>query len=467
MSKTGKISFSIMILLIVVSVCAMSFFLRFRQRPSELSPVADSPAEGASASVPASMPSPSPQPVPSGSASIPSLHGPAASPSPEPDAPPEPMPLPPAHELTASLAVKLSDGTPAEILLDRSYTTKHVFKPDTSIEIAAPEDIYSLYLIWDLPPGEWALEGDGSQTCGKDGFIHEYIAISSPAQELSILLPPNGATLCSIFAFSEGSPPDWVQTWQPPWQEADLLALPTHADDEHLYFVGVLPYYAGELGYRVQVAYMTNHWNEPPRPHELLNGLWAVGIRNYPVISGFNDLYVNSFDQAEDLYGFDNFVNYQVELLRRFKPLVVVGHDLDGEYGNGAHMLNARALLTSVQNAADSSFHAASKEQYGVWDTPKLYLHLYPENAITMDWDVPLESFGGVTAFEMAVAGYDCHLSQHHWVFAVPQAGPTGHMFGLARSLVGPDIVGGDMFENISGRWHVTIHTAMSMRDDS
>ena len=131
------------------------------------------------------------------------------------------------------------------------------------------------------------------------------------------------------------------------------------------------------------------------------------------------------------------------------KPLVVVGHDLNGEYGHGVHSLNAHALIAAVDAAADSDYHKASYEQYGVWDTPKLYLHLYRENAITMNWDIPLERFEGATAYDMAVAGYACHISQHRWAFAVPKTGPSGHRFGLVRSLVGEDVIGGDMFENI------------------
>ena len=41
-------------------------------------------------------------------------------------------------------------------------------------------------------------------------------------------------------------------------------------------------------------------------------------------------------------------------LLRRFKPLVAVGHDREGEYGHGAHQLNALSLEQAVVRAADA-----------------------------------------------------------------------------------------------------------------
>ena len=453
-----RIIICIVVLLIAFILGPTAFLPRLLQNAPETS---YSPSLESAAPVPPSHESiPDPEPVPETetepapepeSATEPeSEKETEPEPAAEPELPPEPVPEIEASDLTDYLSVTLSDGRSAAVLLDRSYTTRHTFSTDADVIITAPEDIYSLYLIWGLPPGQWSLSGAETQTFGENGFIHEYVPLLSPAEQLTLRIPSNGAVLCAVYAFSEGTPPQWVQTWLPPHTQAELLVLPTHADDEHLFFVGVLPYYAGERGYRVQVAYLTNHWNEPPRPHELLNGLWTVGIRNYPVISEFNDRYASSLQHARSMYGFENFVDFQVALLRRFKPQVVVGHDLDGEYGHGVHSLGAHALRDAVENAADNSWHPSSYEQYGTWDTPKLYLHLYPRNAIMMDWDIPLESFGGATAYEMAVAGYDSHLSQHRWSFAVPRPGSvSGHRFGLVRSLVGWDFVGGDMFENL------------------
>ena len=363
-----------------------------------------------------------------------------------------PTPLPDARALTLRLAY---DGAAADTLLDGDYETKRALPGGAVLSLSAEEEIGALYVIWDLPPGEWTAD---TQICGEDGFLHEFVTLASPARELTVTLPAAGATLCDIFAFSHGAPPDWVQQWLPPWEEADMLLLPTHADDEHLFFGGIMPHYAGELGVRVQVAYLTNHWNAPPRPHELLNGLWTVGITAYPVISGFNDLYAGSLATARELYPLDSVLEHQVFLLRRFKPLVVINHDLNGEYGHGVHMLNAHAIQEAVGLAADSENYPDSAQEYGVWDTPKLYLHLYPDNEIIMNWDVPLARFDGATAFEMAVAGYDCHLSQHQWSFAVRQEGDPYdcRRFGLVRSLVGADIAGDDLMENVTARTPLT-----------
>jgi LmbE family N-acetylglucosaminyl deacetylase len=286
------------------------------------------------------------------------------------------------------------------------------------------------------------------ESFGYNGFIHEYITLTNPSNFLEITFSTDTITICEIYAFTEGIPPEWVQIWEPPHEKADIAIFPTHADDEHLFFVGILPYYTGELGLNVQVIYMNSHWNQSPRPHELLNGLWAVGVRHYPVISDFRDRYVGSLQAARDIYGMNNFVNFQVEQLRRFKPLVAVGHDLRGEYGHGTHILNAHALREAVEKAGESDFHVSSYELYGIWDTPKLYLHLYPENIVTMDWNIPLNFFDGLTALEMAEIGFSKHLSQQGIGLRVPKTGPTGFNFGLVRSLVGDDIIGGCLMEN-------------------
>jgi hypothetical protein len=54
-----------------------------------------------------------------------------------------------------------------------------------------------------------------------------------------------------------------------------------------------------------------------------------------------------------------------------------------------------------------------SAQTYGLWDTPKAYFHLLKDNQIIMDWDRPLESFGGKTAFEVSIyQGFASHKTQ-------------------------------------------------------
>ena len=344
-------------------------------------------------------------------------------------------------------------GQAASSLTDGSRSTKVTLSGNT-VTVTAETPFDALYVIWDQPPGEWILTPDGGQpasTWGRQGFLHEYVTLPRAASSATIEAP-QGAILCEVYALAGDTPPAWVQVWQPPCEDADLLVLPTHADDEHLWFGGTMPYYAGEKGMAVQVAYMTNHWGEPYRPHELLNGLWTVGVRNYPIISDFPDLYASkeSLESARQVYDEEAVTAWQVEQLRRFKPSVVLGHDVNGEYGHGAHMLNAVTLLEALKMSGDASQFPESAEQYGAWQVPKCYLHLWPENTIQMEWgEMPMAAFGGRTALELAAEGFACHVSQSQW-FEVKAGGSNDcRKFGLAYTNVGPDEAKDDFFEHM------------------
>ena len=175
--------------------------------------------------------------------------------------------------------------------------------------------------------------------------------------------------------------------------------------------------HAAEKGYKVQVVYMTHHWAQLYRPHELLDGLWTAGIRNYPVIGPFKDVWADSLKEAERFYTRYDVAAFFTEQIRRFKPSVIIGHDLKGEYGHGMHVLNAVSLTDAVLAATDASCFADSAAKYGTWNTPKLYLHLYPENEIVMDWSKPLSAFDGKTAMEVAKEAFALHETQQGFFY--------------------------------------------------
>lgn len=339
----------------------------------------------------------------------------------------------------------------AEKLTDNNFKTKIKFDDGGTVKIQSQDEKISyVYVIWDNPPGKWYLSEENiAYTHGHNGFIHEFIALNSPCDYVTVNVPV-GKTLCDVRVFSKGDIPEDVQIWNPPHERADLLMLPTHSDDDHLYFGGTMPYYGAELGMRVQVAYITNHWGEPVRTHELLNGLWTVGITAYPVISDIPDLRTFSLESAKEVFDCDEMRGYIVELIRRFKPYVLLGHDLLGEYGHGAHMLSALLITEAIEISMDPDQYPESAEKYGVWDVPKTYLHNYEENQIRMDWDTPLSRFDGKTGFEMAKEGFKCHVSQHIYDLAVIRNGRCScRFFGLYRTTVGVDEDKDDFFENI------------------
>ena len=360
-------------------------------------------------------------------------------------------------------------------LFNQDETTPQTSKPGLSFTLTHEKGFGSLYIVFDVPYGAYTLKNndDGREvTCGQNNFIHEFVDVQGlfgmAPKSLTITFGDHEVKLCEIRAYTEGDVPADVQKWKrAPEEGVDLLAFPTHGDDEELFFAGMLPYYAGEKEYEVQVAYSTDHHNLGMlRTHEMLNSLWAVGVRNYPVFGPFPDFLTKNASAAVAAiqpYKFteDDVKAYVVEQIRRFKPLVIVGHDLEGEYGHGFHRLYGRIVQEASDISMDPDKYPESAEKYGVWDAPKTYTHLFADNPIHMNWDVPLEKFDGMTAYEVSKEiGFPTYKSQYSgfaWYFNykdtaedIKEMSPCD--FGLYRTTVGADVNKNDLFENLEPR---------------
>lgn len=378
-----------------------------------------------------------------------------------------------AGEILAADALRSEGFSTPDALHDENYNTYSKAKEGGTVSLTSDAGIASVYVVFDRVPSAWSLT-DGTDTveCGQNGFLHEFVDVAahlgSAPTSLTLTFPEN-TSIADIYTFPEGDLPDWVQIWQPPCEAADILLLSSHSDDEQLFFAGVLPLYAGERGLDVQVVYLVNHFDTHNRPHEQLNGLWEVGVRHYPVISDFPDLYSESLDGAISIYksyghSYEDFCRYITDCLRRFRPQVLITHDTEGEYGHGTHILCTAAVQESLLFAANASVYPESAAAYGPWDVPKTYLHLYKENPIVMDYDVPLSAFGGKTAFQVSQDGFAHHKSQHwtwfyNWIYGkkaspITKASQINYLspcrYGLYRSTVGVDVTGGDFFENLT-----------------
>lgn len=186
-----------------------------------------------------------------------------------------------------------------------------------------------------------------------------------------------------------------------------------------------------------------------------------MGIRNYPQLGEFYDNYSESYEEAAEQFDHDASLEYMVRTIRRFKPQIVIGQDPDnGEYGHGGHIWCARIIEEALPLTNDAGSYPESAAKYGLWEVPKVYFHLYPEQQIEFDARVPLESFGGKTAIEVANEAYDAHWSQSSWMwFKVsdgrdPELAEYGDKlnctkFGLYQSTVGEDTGLNDILEHI------------------
>lgn len=344
-------------------------------------------------------------------------------------------------------AVFLEGENVSAALTDDALSTQIAFQQGQRLVVETAEPFAALYLIFQNEPAPYTVKANGiAIEAGTHGFLHELIELPQAVRHAELVLPKGALTELTVYA--QGALPPEVQRWLPAEGKCDLLQFPTHSDDDTLYFGAALAHAIAQ-GKSVQTAYLVHHRDTIERPHELLNGLWAMGVTRYPVIGEFADYPSRALAHAYTLYETEAMLAYQVEMLRRFQPDVVLGHDVNGEYGHGVHMLNTDLLCRAVMQSKDPDIFSDSAQQYGVWQPYKTYLHLYPQDAITLDVHTPLAHYDGKTAYEVARDGFAQHRSQHIWDLAVSDTGESDcRAFGLYQTRVGADTKA-DLFENI------------------
>ena len=234
--------------------------------------------------------------------------------------------------------------------------------------------------------------------------------------------------------------PETIHLWEVAPEKCDILLVSAHSDDELVMMGGIVPTYAGERGFRVQVVYC--YVPEEYRHEEALNGLWYSGMRTLPVF-----FVISREDDQKHNYRFAEKLTREI---RRFQPEVVVTHDIEGEYGNPGHKLVSRNCREAVEAAANAKKFPQSAEEYGTWQVKKVYIHLYKKNPIVLDFDTPLSAFNGQTAFENAQAAYAFHKSQRSdWLKQLKSNRYDCRKYGLYFTTVGEDVEKNDFLENI------------------
>ncbi len=371
-----------------------------------------------------------------------------------------------------SSAAITEDATIRDFKLTKNYANlkdneTSSFSALDTLTVSSEEIIDSIYLVfWDKAP-------NFTLSCGEKNyeitntFLHAFVKIPEEViecHEVTISFSEK-TNLSDISVFKDGKLPNHIQIWNQPHEKADLLLCATQYSNEHTLFAGIIPYHIAN-NYRVQVAFFSD-FKGSTKKHEMLDGLWAVGMKNYPVLSEFPE---STKKTAEDvLKDFekeniteDMLLSFQTELLRRFKPQVVVSHDLNGENDSGLSILNVQTLIKAIDLAKVASNYPETALRYGAWDTPKFYLHLYNENQITLNWDEPLDAYNGKTSFQISQEGYKANKAQQKTWFTKWLNGNDGKnntaatietyspcLFGLYRTTVGEDSQKNTFFEHL------------------
>lgn len=374
-----------------------------------------------------------------------------------------------ARDITKDCVLTLS-GEPLEPrVFDGDENTYGEFSSG-AIGIYSREPIGGVYIRFDRVPGEWTLNaGSTARTCGTEGLLHEYQSVEGTTGE-AILRFPGAFSISEITVLSKGEKlPAFVQLWRAAEGPADIMIMPCRTGDEQIFFAGAIAD-AVDRGAEVQVCLFMEHPNSHSRLHEFLNGLYACGLDRHPVIGPMPDVWFAPTEAdalaifAEAGYGYDDIVAYETELLRRFKPQIVLAHDAAGEDGYTAAIALSHAIREAVDASPNAARYPGSASQYGTWDPIKVYLHLWPENAIKFRIDDPLPSFGGMTAFEVSQKAYRLHYSQltgkyAPWLLGTETAPVTGSAgfpaeyspvnYGLWYDRTGGDTAKTGFYENI------------------
>ena len=352
-------------------------------------------------------------------------------------------------------------------LSDDSIKTDITLKKDEELKITSDQNISHVYIVYEISSKNGSLTTDDEETTlGKDGFLHEYQKLTVPTKSLSIKYNED-AKISEIAVYGEGEVPSDVQIWKKE-DKTDLMIFSKHADDEQLFFAGVMPTYINQ-GKKIHVVYLARHdigsYYAPNRLHEQLNGLWTLGVTDYPTFGLIPDAYSESLKQAEsqmNAAGFtdEDVIKFDVREIRKYSPKVIIGHDEEGEYGHGQHRLNTFTLKTAIEKAQDESYEVDNLDAVKIY---KVYLHLYePENQTVLNYDIPLDKYNGKTAYEVSKEGYSKHLSQQYTWFTNWLNGKNNSYtsatqitkynpayYGLYYTSVGPDVNKNDLFENI------------------
>jgi LmbE family N-acetylglucosaminyl deacetylase len=211
----------------------------------------------------------------------------------------------------------------------------------------------------------------------------------------------------------------------------------------------VLPIYAGDQHRDCAVIYMVNEDNRI-RQMEAMQGLWEMGVKREPIVRSFSFQSMNRAlkNDKQGVFRQDDLAAV-VKLLRQLRPLVVVTHDVNGEYGHPEHIKTSAIVRRAVELAADPAYDTDSVKEYGTWQVQKEYIHMWQENPLLLDINVPLENMDGRTAMQIAKAAFAYHKTQQKWSVAVQnRKNPIGQ-FGLYFTTVGLDSGINDMMENV------------------
>jgi len=255
--------------------------------------------------------------------------------------------------------------------------------------------------------------------------------------------------IATLLLFNGGQTVKQEQDFSDVQSGVDLMLVVAHPGDEYLYLGGVLPYYVSEEGHTAVVVYLTS--TDEQQREEARASLKKLGVTEEPVFGDFPDVYSDNVGEVTSVWDESTVREYIVEQIRKYKPAVVVSHDLDGEYGNAVHMLVARDVKKAVEDASVPYRYAASSQEYGTWQPLRLFLHFYGDASYVIDRESTLDAFSGRSIVEVEEDLYESFSDEYRYALDVGDEVYGSAAYGLAFSSDGStETADGDFFSGIS-----------------
>ena len=345
-----------------------------------------------------------------------------------------------APDLTSRCTISLTGTSNVKNLRDHYFKTyvECKGKKDPALKITSPEPVYGLYLCFrSMPAYEVQVDrGSGWETVyeGSPDLLHAFFELDgvTSSRVLGVASKPITMGFNEVTVFGAGKIPEWVQRWEPTPEKTDLLFVIGDPDEELLFLGGAIPVYAVENGHSAAVACVA--YDNPSRRSELLNSLWSMGYRSYPIIGSIARPNKKATDKKN--------ISFIIDTVQKCRPEVIVTMDEKGEGGNAYRKLAAELCKYAFDKAAEGE---------NGWQAKKLYLHLYGNDPTVLDWTQPLESQKGLDGIGSARYASLYYKTQDNTKKDVLREGVKypNNTFGLYKSLVGEDVEKNDFLENI------------------
>ena len=154
-----------------------------------------------------------------------------------------------ARDITKEAKKSVSGYSSTAHLYDGNRRSTKKSDGNVTIKLEHAEGIGSLYIILGKSYGEYTVTDNTTGkvfTAGTYSMLHDFLdleaAFGAAPTSVTVKFESGIVSLNEITAFTVGQTPDYVQKWKPPLEGgADILMMPTHGDDDQLYFAGLLP----------------------------------------------------------------------------------------------------------------------------------------------------------------------------------------------------------------------------------